>query len=357
MRNNLHHFLTCHWFTLVTICFVLFFHKSSTRNRPPTDVCQIPIQTLNIRNKFLHLLDRMQISVNASHRLPSMAHDGINLFTGHFSFLKILIQQIPVGCLRWTEQQLACSYMQIQSKHSLPPSTWYAVGAAPHRNLEEIWSWWDCATAKCDTRRIIKRASQLFQLTKPLSIQHTFYLHYVCIRDTLVLTKEGTICLTWHFLSRSSLRQGWTVLRRSTGRRSQGRPFCKRYGCWTIWTSSWPQAGSANRRPSTKAARSAAKSPKNINRAALVSLQLMKYWTNFDVKETSRETPGFWLPTSIDSTDSGSLKSRELKKKRSHYNKIKIARTISDLAGCEQIQLEHIAEAIQYRSLNRQWCG
>ena len=63
-------------------------------------------------------------------------------------------------------------------------------------------------------------------------------------------------------------------------------------------------------------------------------------------------------PMKPDARDLLQLSSNRLNLSNRAYTRIlKVARTIADLAGEEEILVEHISEAVQYRTLDRKYWG
>ncbi|MFA4984286.1 MAG: YifB family Mg chelatase-like AAA ATPase [Candidatus Omnitrophota bacterium] len=93
---------------------------------------------------------------------------------------------------------------------------------------------------------------------------------------------------------------------------------------------------------------------KRVNKARLIQAQRFKYEGIFhNAQMNHRQVREFCL---LGSEENGLLKTAmaELNLSARAYDKIlKVSRTIADLAGTEQIKTEHLSEAIQYRSLDR----
>ncbi|MFZ5802096.1 MAG: YifB family Mg chelatase-like AAA ATPase [Candidatus Omnitrophota bacterium] len=88
-------------------------------------------------------------------------------------------------------------------------------------------------------------------------------------------------------------------------------------------------------------------------------IQAERFRASPAVRTNARMKPSEMHSLARASAEAGKLLEKAMKElrlsARAYFKILKIARTISDLAGSEQIQSEHIAEAIQYRSLDRQW--
>ncbi|MBR2472000.1 MAG: magnesium chelatase, partial [Clostridia bacterium] len=109
---------------------------------------------------------------------------------------------------------------------------------------------------------------------------------------------------------------------------------------------------------SSEKAESSAEIKKRVNRARKIQVDRYKELGIYSNASLDSQDLNTYCP--LDDTATKMLESAFTKlglSARAYTRIVKVARTIADLAGEENISFEHVAEAIQFRSLDRQIFG
>ncbi len=103
---------------------------------------------------------------------------------------------------------------------------------------------------------------------------------------------------------------------------------------------------------------SSAQIKERVNKARAIQLERFKYENIFGNAQMSHKQVRKFCALGKEESELLKMAMTELNFSARAFDKIlKVSRTIADLEGSEQIKTEHLAEAIQYRSLDRDWWG